>query len=356
MSNNTETQNKLIYFDQNVLFDFAYGHLEAVRNIFFEELDFRLMYSRENLEELRRVPNEHYEPILTFLSEVGAIYATTKIDNSEVVLNTEVNPRDAFSEYCEAVSQFSDLDYTKYGLHLKLQGGDEGRSWKDMAQVQTEEFNSLLDNVLDNIDTNDISEEWLCALKDEFEGMKLRAASTADQVANMISDAEKQYGSRIVDDMFQVDVEKISPLNVLHQVWDQAKDKIKADGYDAGSICLEQILVPQSLIDLGLVKDRENNFHKVNAIYGLLNLWGYCRDKGIKKIRGQKRAFSDATHAGFALSSHIFVCRDKRLVKKAVAAYEYLNLKSPVVIEVKGDPRIELGNVNFEMVWPIKKR
>ncbi len=78
--------------------------------------------------------------------------------------------------------------------------------------------------------------------------------------------------------------------------------------------------------------DRERTKQeKVNSIYHQLNFLGYYRDSNMKKERRFKASFSDMTHAGYAAYCNIFLCRDKDLIMKAAAAYEYLGIDTKIV-------------------------
>jgi hypothetical protein len=348
MSDDPAGRPDFVYFDQNVMLDMAYGYLRPLREHLFEKLGYLLVYSTENMEELRRVPEEHHEPALTFLREVKAGCARMSLDMKTVVVDLNIDPAEAFAEHREAVASFSDLDYSMHGSMLKLFGGGQEQSREDIARKQTGEVWAMLDHGLRQLDSvEELPATVREVMRQELEATKLRAAEVFMESARQMDEAETLHGARTAQEMYPVNPDAIEPPNVLPQVWEQVKGLFEPKG-----ISLDQLLGLTPFHGVELERGEPTLVQKVNVIYGQLNLLGYYRDDGIKKIPGQKRSSSDATHAGYALCAKIFVCRDKKLVKKAVAAYEYLGLRLPTVLEIKGDPRKDPESVRWDWAWP----
>jgi hypothetical protein len=348
MSVNQDGQTRFVYFDQNVLLDMAYGHLQPLRERLFQQLGCRLIYSTENMEELHRLPVEHHQPTLAFLSEAKAACARMSVDLKTVSVDLEVDPAAAFTAHCEAVASFSDLDYSMHGFMLKLFGGGHTESRQDIARKQKDEIWAMLDHGLRQLDSlHDVPAADRAAMRAELEAQKLRVAGGAMELARQMDEAEALHGTITAQQMYQISPDEIEPPNVLLQVWDQVRNIFEPKG-----ISLDQLLGFTPASGLGLEGGNLTLVQKVNAIYGLLNLLGYYRDGGVTKIRGLKRSSSDATHVGYAVCATIFVCRDERLVKKAVAAYEYVGVRTPIVLEIKGDPRKDQKSVRWAWAWP----
>lgn len=348
MPDDSTDRPNLVYLDQNVLLDMAYGHLQPLQERLFRQMGFRLVYSTENLEELRRVPIEHHGPVLAFLRETQAGCARMALDMKSVNVDFGIDPVVAFTEHCDAVAPFSELDYSLHGFTLKLFGGAHDESREEIALKQTEEISAILNHGLRQLDKLEVLPVTVrAALRQKLEAVKAHSAEVFMASAHQMDEVATIHGEKTAQEMFQIDSSVIKPPNVIPQVWAQVSDNFEPSG-----ISLEQVFGLAPIPGVELPWGESSLVQKVNAIYGQLNLFGYYRDGGIKKIPGQKRSFTDSTHAGYALCAKLFVCRDRRLVKKAVAVYEHLGLQFPVVLEVKGNPRTAEANVTLQIAWP----
>jgi len=360
-----QNQPYYVYFDQNIIIDMAYGHLKALRNNLFDIQGIQLVYSNENLEELRRVSEEVRRPAIHFLQEVKAAYASMSQDMTTVSIDADIDPSDAFSAFCETVTPYSHISDAMLNHILKLNGGEVDESHEEIACKQVENMTTILDEAIQQVHSLDglTITERMDMLK-QLDDLQHQAAEKLPKVGREMdrlftnempkpdeefdqSDMENDVESAL--EFFRINTDEAQPPNVLHKVWEQLEKK---DPPLPQNMSLEDMLGFHRLPSSDSRDDGITLVQKVNSVYGFLNMVGYYRDGGIKKVGGLMRSLSDMSHASYALCGTLLVCRDKKLVKKAVAAYEYLSIQLPV-LWVKGNPRVEGGNVSVELAWPV---
>ena len=82
---------------------------------------------------------------------------------------------------------------------------------------------------------------------------------------------------------------------------------------------------------VALQRAPESIVEKVNALYNALNFLGYYRDKGMKDLPRVTASLSDTTHAGYASVCDWLFSSDENLVRKAEAAYEFLEVPTKIL-------------------------
>lgn len=66
-------------------------------------------------------------------------------------------------------------------------------------------------------------------------------------------------------------------------------------------------------------------------MYNFLNTAGYFPDSDIHKEKRFVASMSDNNHASMASHCDYFLSRDERFIKKIIAVFEYLEIKTKVI-------------------------
>ncbi len=77
--------------------------------------------------------------------------------------------------------------------------------------------------------------------------------------------------------------------------------------------------------------DGKSNYEKVAGLHAFLNIVGYNPDKNLKEIGNLPNSRYDGEHIGHSIFCNYFLSEDRRLVKKASAIFEYLQLNTRVL-------------------------
>jgi len=77
--------------------------------------------------------------------------------------------------------------------------------------------------------------------------------------------------------------------------------------------------------------DGKSNYEKVVGLHSFLNMIGFNPDKNLKKIENLSNSRYDGEHIGHSIFCNYYLSEDRRLVKKASAIFEYLQLNTQVL-------------------------
>ncbi|TKB51193.1 hypothetical protein FCL40_01150 [Ferrimonas sediminicola] len=301
---------------------------------------YQIIYSDESLKEIKRT-GERGELFLNKLEELNAMYLRLVTNNKfeltgDATLH-EVSPIDAFKYYCNSVEPiYQQIEKSNSQSLLKFFGGRRGNSFDDINAEQIASFNGLMEHL----------EELSDACKyDGVEGLHL-----GDTIFNLTKTMRSQYKQlleystnelrkHIDDEEFfsgvndyrsrtgvgPVQLNNIDEPDVVKKIWTVFSE---IDAYENYNMSLEKFFG----IDVSPIYDRQQFlFEKVRSIYNVLNIVGYQPDSKMAKEKRFVAAMSDAGHASMGSFADYVFSRDQAFIKKARAAYEYLNAKTRVI-------------------------
>jgi len=319
------------YLDHNVLDLMTKGDPDGVSNL-LQRTQLIPVFSDENFSEIRRSIG-YEDKFLDVLEQIGARHLLPVLDESfrhkggaEI---RQIGPRDAYRAYANNVSHLPDTGFGLAGILQKFYGGRQDQSFGKILSNGTDELRQLLKKALEDL-------ENVSGFDDATRAAIAQAVSSLPdlmerQYSNLFKQLDAQPGSVVkqFDEATGLDpkvLNNIQPPGVVHKVWDLVKAHFQGVQLD-----LETFfgIKPQPF---EADANRERTIlERVNAIYHQLNFLGYYRDSRMSRQRRFVASFSDLTHAGMASFCSVLLCRDERLVMKAAAAYEYLDVRTVIL-------------------------
>ena len=304
------TGKPLAYLDHNIISVLAgKGENDIICKL---REEYQVVYSKENLAEIKRSDKEYRQKQLEVFRNLNA--RELKLDISDngkaIILDKIVTVYDSYKKYCNDEDNMSPLYKILFRFNLKLFGGCKEYSFKtikkDYLRVHAEEVkknhipsNSNLANIekmfleLEGIDRK----EW----KDVMHVMSSGSGISAKQLGNII------------------------PPNVLKKIWCIFSKRKPHSDYNWSSDQFYGIDKNPTNPDIKL-----HLFQKVEIIYNRLNSIGYFSDTDISEEGGFTRTFSDMGHASMASFANALFSNDQRFIKKSRAAYEYLDIEKKI--------------------------
>lgn len=316
----------LAYLDHNILDPMRKGDPYGVKSL-LKENSITPIYSNETIKEIKRSVGSE-EQFLTLLKDIGAKYIEPVMENNLPTGTANihnVNPFDVYNHYLENEEPLPEYGYGLSAMLEKFYGGREDETYDEVFSNGSDELQKLLNDALNEISETD-------EIDDEIQSQLHLLPGILKEQWKLISkemDKEKLAPLKQFEEATQLGAivfNNIEPPNVVRKIFELVAEAMSDTDLDIDVFfgIKYQPFEPNS--------DREKTLaEKVNAIYHQLNFLGYYRDSGMKNSRGFVRSSSDMTHAGVAAFCHLFFCRDKGLVKKSAAAYEYLGIKTKIV-------------------------
>ncbi len=321
----------LAYLDHNVLDLMTKGDPHKVKEL-LKGASLTPVYSNETLKEIHR--SKGYEnKFLELLEEIDAKYI-------EPVLNEKfkqtgqarihvVCPKAIYEQFLKNLAESPKGNFGLSEMLMKFYGGKQDASFEEIFASGANELQHYILEALDELEN--VPKMNL----HEIEKLKALFADLPEMMLTQTSSMAEELDARDVSPISAFEEEtgigpkilnNIRPPNVVMKVWEVVSEKINAPNID-----LETFFGIKSHA-FEEDSDRERTLQeKVNAIYHQLNFLGYYRDSKMKKEKRFKASFSDMTHAGIASFCHLYLCRDERLVMKAAAAFEYLDVTTKIL-------------------------
>ena len=317
-----------VYLDHNILDIFVKNKMNGLFHQLKEK--FQVVYSDENLREIKRSGGDYSKEFLDVLHSLNAYKLKLEMGlpdfkttgEGEII---EVTPYTAFDSYVNSGADEHPLAKTSLSLSYKLCGG-----------IGSDTFDEIKNNMIVAFDyTTDILKELpylystskYVELKELFRKLNDELFSTLKKNYGEGGDEISSVKIRDVLGVGPVQLNNIYSPGVLEQILEIIKDKV---------LCYASIESVDHLFNIKenpIYPDRKHyNFEKINAIYNILNTIGYYPDKGAyKTMRRFTSASSDMGHASMASFTRILFSRDENCIKKAQAAYEYLAINTNIV-------------------------
>lgn len=300
--------------------------------------NYQIVYSDETLNEIKR-SGDYANKFLDVLNELNACHLKQMVINSfELTDKVTISIKDsylAYKEYCDQLPLYQELLGSMMQTVFKIYGGRKGDNFEEINSELLGAFTNLMVHLHEQVDTlKDIGPNLAYIIKDtakvSMEHMEIVLKKSASLMSSNVNDEENWSGVRDFRNAMNigpVELNNISPPNVLEKIWDLYKDK---EEYKNLNWTVDDFF----FIKANLIYPEKSyfDFQKVTCIYNHLNVIGYHPDSKIYKERRFTAALSDQGHASIASFTDIIFSRDESFVKKTRAAYEYLGIKTEVIL------------------------
>ncbi|SEJ13259.1 hypothetical protein SAMN05216201_1052 [Pseudomonas linyingensis] len=339
--NNNYDGKPTVYLDHNILDLFV-----KTRDLpFASELKekYQIIYSDETLKEIKRT-GDNGSQFLEALESLEAmhlrIFVTESFKVTDRAILKELNPFDAFEDYCKNIEPiYEAMEKATAQSLLKFYGGRAGSDFEEINREQIDSFGGLMSYISDRVDeVKDLVPGVDAAVsaytKEMQKSFNEALAQSTVELRKNIEDELNYSGVQTYRNHMKVgpvQLNNIEPPNVIEKIWSIYKT---LDGYRENNFSIEQFLG----LSQNPIYNREMYLHeKVTSVYNVLNVIGYYPDSKMKHDRRFTAAMSDAGHAAIASFSDFLFSRDAAFIHKTRAAYEYLNVKTQVIEVIVND-------------------
>lgn len=333
--NNNYDGKPTAYLDHNILDLFV-----KTRDLpFASELreKYQIIYSDETLKEIKRT-GDNGSKFLEALENLEAmhlrIFVTESFKVTGRAILKELNPFDAFEDYCKNIEPiYEAMEKATAQSLLKFYGGRAGSDFDEINREQIDSFGGLMNYISDRVDevkdlVPGIDAEISAYTKEMEKSFSEALAQSTVELRKYIEDELNYSGVQTYRNHMKigpVQLNNIEPPNVIEKIWSVYKE---LDGYRENNFSIERFLG----LSKNPIYNREMYLHeKVTSIYNVLNVIGYYPDSKMKHDRRFTAAMSDAGHAAISSFSDFLFSRDAAFIHKTRAAYEYLNVKTKVI-------------------------
>lgn len=319
----------LAYLDHNVLDRMTKGDPDSVKKLLIK-YKITAVFSDESLNEISRSVG-YEDTFLALLKDIGAKYIVPVLDSKFKQTGKaeirDVDPCLAYKAYIDNRMEMPDYGYGLTGMLQKFYGGRENQSFSEILSGGADELSGLLVQCVDELDdAGKIDKDMRKILLELPDILRSQYTSISEQVDKQVMPQVKQVEE--VTGLSPKLLNNIKSPDVVKKIWElvlSSMDTIKDD------LDLESFFGLKAQSFEPSVEREKTSLEKVNAIYHQLNFLGYYRDSNMKKSNRFTASLSDMTHAGVASFCHLFICRDKSLVRKAAAAYEYVGVATKIL-------------------------
>jgi hypothetical protein len=323
------TENSFVYFDHNILNLMINGQESKIRQL-YEAENLQPLYSDENVDEIDR-STKRRNSFYDLLDRIGAMHVSFPMDDS-------FNHTGTFSVDVKSARFRSDeLKRARagYGSELmvlnfltKMYGGVEDRSFTD---IMTTTFKEVEMSIRNQLREHDFSKLGLECMKVKLETQLAEIKKIQEEIPAELRELDElvKVGAAMeqlatATGYTNIQLNNISPPDVIAQVW-----KLVGDKYGGPELSLVDYLQNFASAERG--PDTQPPIIKlVNGAYNWLNMVGYYRDDGLKKVQRLRASFGDMTHAGYGVVCAKFFCNDLKMRKKIQAVYDYLGIKCEI--------------------------
>lgn len=348
-----ENNTELVYLDQSILDWHVKGKLSDLRDTLTGSGEAKAVYSAETMKEIARIEDSgDRQKFFDCLKELGAHYLT--VDEFGKAYLSDSEPNLAFEKHLEGMAQFGGAIEPMEQLSYKMWGGRKGEDFASILQEGRTGFEGLMAYMKEQCDKleNELGEEApgiveaMDGVIDLLRFAHEEAVTGLDFTLNKYIENQETFDAR---KEFREDIEigpqqlnNIKPPNVIPQIWELLKS---SDKFPSDKIGMESFFGGAMLRICQSVSGKEPTLLQiVTGLYNLLNTIGYHSDREVEKERKFRSAISDQSHAGYAAYTDILASRDKRLVIKTVAAYEYLKIRTRILWVKSGAQEVQLAD------------
>lgn len=309
------------------------GISEATVKIFIDS--FHIVYSDETLKEIQR-SSGYEDKFLEVLRKLDAFHLKIVVKQPGFVITDQAtlsntDPFQVFNEFCENTSLGVGVEDVLKQELLKFSGGRKGDSIADIHEEALNKLPSFKKEILKNFKGIWYLLRIPLFFIFEYESFKLKRTFKLyrEEMSKHVPDTRDwngMYDFRSATGLDPKILNNIEPPNVIEKIWNL---------YEGFFTDTDRI---NDLEDLFLIKsniiyaDRSIYTHqKITMMYHMLNTIGYEPDSKLHKEKRLIASLSDGSHSSVASFCNVFMSKDKSLVLKTRAIYEYLQVKTEVV-------------------------
>ena len=336
----------LMYIDQNIIDGLRKERFSFEPHVF--NRDFRAVYSDETLREIKRAEDGGGDSseYLRVLSDINAFHLRQNLSEKFELLNNATlqtaSPWQIYSAFTENL-WLDDFVEAQTLINQKIMGGLPEQSWEDIARKMVEVYVLLDESVIKSLDTVKEASPELGQLifehrdslgGDSLLGVEIYRESVQKLVEGLKNNLNDDRSEQSVIDAYRSELRlrpkelnNLKPPNVVEQVWQviSADEAIQSSGIDMHRYFGINSVNPAY---------PHRNFYaseQVANIYLQLNLAGYFADEKLHQERGFRASNSDMNHVAMATYCNYLISNDMRLLKKAAAAYDCLDINTEII-------------------------
>lgn len=321
---------RLAYLDHNILDSILKGDRKDIRG-FLRTQGFIPVFSNENLAEIHR-SRGYEQQFLQLLKELGAKHLSPEFDrdfrHTGRAFVKEVDPYEAYAQYVDDLNEVGSFDRSLRALLEKLYGGRTSESFREIVAGVKGDLTRIKEFLTKALATTPNPDEHTRAKAlDVIERIEHFDTGEYIAVARRLDEAPAAAVVQFADrySLGPKVLNNIKPPDVVKQIWALLQPGI------GDEIDLDTFLGLKPF-PVGATEHRHLTvLEKVNAVYHQLNFVGYWRDTRMHRPAKFTSSFSDMTHAGLASFCHVLIAGDRKMLMKAAAAYEYLNVSTEIV-------------------------
>ena len=300
------TGKPLAYLDQNIISVLTGKEMNDITYRLRDE--YQVVYSNENLEEIKRSGNKYYQKQLDVLKDLNAHYIRLIQGfflNVEVRLDAEVTVNDSYKEYCNVVAKRPLLHTVNLLLIHKYFGGAKDYSFEDIEKLRMLALSEL------KTEHPKLAETLLLV-----EGINKKDGTDKKNDKNWKGFKIEMSGTS----MTPMHLNNTKGPDILEKIWERF---VMETPNISNNPSLDEFFGFNATRELFL-------FQKISILYNILNALGYYSNPKIDKEDKFTSELSDIEHAYTASIASVLFSNDKNFYKKCKAIYEYLNI--PTVI------------------------
>ena len=320
--NSTENLKPLAYLDHNIL-DFLIKYEgEPLRSDLIN--NYQVVFSDENLNEIEKSSNMSR----AFYTPLSLSTLCICNDGNNAFLK-DISPTALFNELKNMPPLVREFENSMNEIALKLNVGGEVAD--DIFEKSAKHFSTIMDDFKTQAEYYGVTElfgnEFFDRLKDQY----LEQVKTAVEYYERVVKEEGKYlGPIDFRGRFgtsALELNNIEPPGVVLKIWELIKER---NGLSEQNSSLTRVLGLDR--DVFAPSKPVSLFGKAMNVYHFLNWIGYYGDSKLKKPKRFYSSMSDQIHGAYGIFAKRIFTMDERFARKLDAAYEFLKIKTEVVM------------------------
>lgn len=326
-TNEPSTLQPFVYLDHNVLDDLIKSRVNDF-NSWLITSPIIPVVSNTNLAEIAR-SSGYEDEFISLLDQINARFIEEIFDDrfrsTDRCRCYETNG-DGLKAHMSLIPAEGDDAPTGFGgMVHKLLGGQPKTPFQEILGKGLEEI-FLESESESNLEEDSKDDEQIKMLT----SLSQIVAQGAMKQLGQLMDSETTKAENVKFQRYQESaprvINNLEGDNLINKVISEARGEIDNIEYSA-----EDFLRQMDQISIETYGNGTTLGDKIRSLYILLSMFGYQREPKIKKDAGYRKDMRDIEHVVVARFCQIFFTKDKRLIKKAVQIYKYLNISTIVL-------------------------
>jgi len=316
----------IAYLDQNIISSlYKDPNSELKKEI---ENKYRVIFSQENLSEIESSGNR-MEGFAKILQDFNPEYLMLKVNEGEGISDSaQLKPYPVLGcieSRRRSVPNYDSVILKMFQPLLKALGGIEDKTFDEVYDEQksvNQEKAKILGADVDKEGNNQAEIE--IKTRELLEKSNANTEKSKAWAREFLKENTEYSGIKSIQEKVNVsakELNNIQPPRVIEKIWDRIE---KSDYIKIKNISLDQFF--------GIGKNKKftsgniPTYYKICVLYIMLNAIGYNTDDNLLKNKRFTTSVRDAKHVANASFAHFLLSKDKKLIKKAKAIYEYLKI------------------------------